>query len=93
MCSAGLATKLSPADKTTVEEAVNDAVKWLEKNPEATVDEFKARKKELEETVQPIMSKLYQGAGEQGGPGGPGGPGGEYTSLPNGGPQGGEDEL
>ncbi len=43
LCCAGLATKLSPTDKSTVEEAVNDAVKWLEKNPEATVDEFSAQ--------------------------------------------------
>lgn len=32
-----------------------------EQNSEADVTEFKAKKKELEETVQPIIAKLYAG--------------------------------
>ncbi|OWF52590.1 78 kDa glucose-regulated protein-like [Mizuhopecten yessoensis] len=57
-----LGGKLSDEDKTTIEEAVEEKIKWLDSNAEAEAEEFKAQKKELEEVVTPIMSKLYQGA-------------------------------
>jgi len=58
-----LGGKLSSEDKDTVEAAVNDAVSWLEKNQDADVEDFKTRKKQLEDVVQPIVGKLYQEAG------------------------------
>lgn len=58
-----LGGKLSSEDKDTIETAVNDAISWLEKNHDADVEEFKTQKKQLEEVVQPIVGKLYQGAG------------------------------
>ena len=58
-----LGGKLSDEDKETVEKAVEEQIEWLEANQEAEAEDFKAHKKELEETVQPIMSKLYGGAG------------------------------
>ena len=63
-----LGGKLSAEDKETIETAVNDAISWLEKNHEADVEEFKTQKKQLEEIVQPIVGKLYQGAGGEGAP-------------------------
>ena len=45
------------------EEAVDEKIKWMESNADAEVEDLKAQKKELEEIVQPIMTKLYQGAG------------------------------
>ncbi|CAF1053854.1 unnamed protein product [Didymodactylos carnosus] len=77
-----LGGKLSPEDKEKVEKAVDEQIKWIEANQQAEVDELKAHKKELEEIVTPIMTKLYGGAG---GPGGPGGPGGEAPPPPHGG--------
>lgn len=66
-----LGAKLSSEDKTTIEEAVEEKIKWLESNQNAEAEEYKQQKKELEEIVQPIMSKLYGGAGEgQAPPGG-----------------------
>lgn len=53
-------------DKKTIEEAVDEAISWLDSNKEANTEELKERKQELEGKVQPIVSKLYQGAG--GGP-------------------------
>merc|ERR1711913_245898 len=50
-----LGGKLSDEEKEKIE--------WLEENQEADVDEFKAQKKEMEDIVQPIIAKLYQGAG------------------------------
>ena len=66
-----LGGKLSEEDKETVNKAVEDKISWLDKNNDADAEEFKKQKKELEDIVQPIVSKLYQG---QGGPGGEGAP-------------------
>jgi len=62
-----LGGKLSEDDKKTVLEAVEKKIEWLDKNHEADTEEFKKQKKELEDVVQPIVSKLYQGQGGQGG--------------------------
>ncbi|VDM67090.1 unnamed protein product [Strongylus vulgaris] len=67
-----LGGKLDDSDKKTLEEAVDETIKWLESNREATVDELKEQKKELESKVSPITSKLYKDAGA-GGAGGAGG--------------------
>lgn len=62
-----LATKISEEDKKKIEEIVEEKIKWLDSNPDASVEEMKKQKKELEEIVQPIVSKLYQeGAGGAG---------------------------
>ncbi|XP_075677791.1 endoplasmic reticulum chaperone BiP-like [Dermatophagoides pteronyssinus] len=59
-----LGGKLSDDDKATMEKAIDEAIKWLDSNSEADVEEFKAQKKQLEEAVQPIIAKLYaSGAG------------------------------
>lgn len=59
-----LGGKLSDDDKATIESAVDEQIKWLEQNQDADQEDFKTHKKELEEIVQPIVSKLYQGSGE-----------------------------
>jgi chaperone protein DnaK len=61
-----LGGKLSDEDKTTIETAVDEAIKWLDSNADSEVDDLKARKKQLEEAVQPIIAKLYAGAGAGG---------------------------
>merc|ERR1712218_199479 len=58
-----LGAKISDEDKEKIEEAVNEKISWLESNQEADDEDFKKQKKELEETVQPIIAQLYQGAG------------------------------
>merc|ERR1712110_1066097 len=58
-----LGAKISDKDKEKIEEIVNEKISWLEENQEAEVDEFKAAKKEIEDIAQPIIAKLYQGAG------------------------------
>jgi heat shock protein 5 len=68
-----LGGKLSPEEKETITSAVEEKIKWLESNgSSAEVDELKEQKKALEEIVNPIMTKFYQGAGGAGGapPGG-----------------------
>lgn len=56
-----LGAKLSDSDKTTIESTVDEAIKWLEENADADADALKKRKKQVEDVVQPIMAKLYQG--------------------------------
>ena len=53
-----------------IEEVINEKIKWLEDNPEAEAEDFKAQKKEMEDIVQPIIAKLYQGQGGAPPPGG-----------------------
>jgi len=78
-----LGAKISEEDKKTIEEAINDKIAWLEANQGAEADEFKAKKKEVEDVSNPIITKLYgEGAGgpapEGGAEGGP--EGGEETA-------------
>ncbi|CAL4088075.1 unnamed protein product [Meganyctiphanes norvegica] len=68
-----LGAKLSDDEKTKMEEAIDEKIKWLEDNAEAESEDFKAQKKELEDIVQPIIAKLYQGAGGAPPPGEEGG--------------------
>ena len=62
-----LGGKLSADDKETIEKAVEEQIKWLESNQGAEADELKEHKKQLEEIVTPIMTKLYGQAGGQAG--------------------------
>merc|ERR1712072_954056 len=63
-----LGGKLSEEDTETINDALEKGIEWLEENQEADADEYKAQKKEIEETVQPIIGNLYQ-VGEGGGMG------------------------
>lgn len=58
-----LGAKLSEDDKEKITEAVDTAIKWLESTPDADADDLKEKKKELEEVVKPIMTKLYEQSG------------------------------
>jgi len=59
-----LGSKISDEDKEAIETAVEAKISWLEENQEAEAEDYKAQKKELEDTVNPIISKLYaQGGG------------------------------
>jgi len=64
------ADKLSSDDKATVEAAVKEATEWIEKNDSASTEEYEAKLKELEGKTQPIIMKIYAGAGGEGGAGG-----------------------
>jgi L1 cell adhesion molecule like protein len=49
--------------KPQVEKVVNETVEWMDSNMSASTEEFKDKKKEVEEVLAPLMSKLYAGAG------------------------------
>ncbi|XP_031483167.1 heat shock cognate 70 kDa protein-like [Nymphaea colorata] len=63
------AGKLDPADKQKIEGAVDAAIHWLDSNQLAEVDEFEDKLKGLEATCNPIIAKMYQGGGADGGAG------------------------
>nr|CAB3478806.1 unnamed protein product [Digitaria exilis] len=58
-----IASRLSAEDKKKIEDAVDGAISWLDSNQLAEVDEFEDKMKELEGICNPIIAKMYQGAG------------------------------
>merc|ERR1711871_1743749 len=60
----GIADKVDEEDKEKIEEAIKEALEWLDDNQEAEKEEFEAKQKELEQIANPIIQKVYQaGAG------------------------------
>merc|ERR1719439_64709 len=70
-----LKDKIEAGDKKTIEEKCDEVINWLDNNQSAEKEEYEEKQKELEGICNPIMQKLYAGAGGPGGmPGGmPGG--------------------
>jgi len=67
-----LASKISPEDKTKIDEILTSTTGWLDANQMAEKEEYEAKQKEVEGIVNPILGALGGGAG--GMPGGvPGG--------------------
>ena len=58
-----LGGKIDDDDKETIEEAVNEAIDWLDENADADTEELQEKLKELEGVCSPIVSKLYQESG------------------------------
>merc|ERR1711968_394710 len=63
----GVAVKLSADDKEEIENTINEALDWLDENPEADKDEYTSKQKEVEAIANPIMRNVYQVAGGPGG--------------------------
>ena len=83
-----LADKFDPADKSKLENAVNEAIKWLDASQEGSKEEYEEKQKELEGVANPIMQKPYAGAGGAPGGGFPGGAPGGFPGGPGGFPGG-----
>ena len=64
----GIAGKIDDDEKETLVEAIDEALDWLEENPEAEAEEFEEKRKEVEKISGPIMRKVYgDSAGGAGG--------------------------
>ncbi|XP_054826988.1 heat shock-related 70 kDa protein 2 [Eublepharis macularius] len=59
--------KIGDQDKQRVLEKCQEVISWLDRNQMAEKEEFEHKQKELEKLCNPIMTKLYQGAGAAGG--------------------------
>ncbi|KAL5574425.1 hypothetical protein UlMin_016124 [Ulmus minor] len=81
------AGKLDPSDKQKIEKAIDETIEWIDGNQLAEVDEFEDKLKELEGLCNPIIAKLYQGAGGDAPMGGAGDemPSGGYGKASSGG--------
>ncbi|KAL7222440.1 hypothetical protein ACSBR1_024184 [Camellia fascicularis] len=81
------AGKLDPEDKKKIEKAIDEVIEWLDRNQLAEVEEFEDKLKELENLCNPIIAKMYQGAGGGDVPmgGGASMPGGGYGNAGSGG--------
>merc|ERR1712071_254725 len=60
--------KISEDDMKTIVDKCDEAIKWLDANQLAEVEEFNDKQKEVEAVCNPIITKLYGAAG--GAPGG-----------------------
>merc|ERR1719189_2158019 len=75
-----LKEKISEEEKRTITSKCDEALKWLDSNQLAEVEEFQDKQKEVEAICNPIISKLYQQGGAPGG--------GMHNGMPNGAPNG-----
>jgi len=55
--------KLSAEDKKELSDAVDEALDWLDENPEADQEDYSEKQKEIEQIASPIMRNMYA-AGE-----------------------------
>ena len=64
--------KISEDDKKAIADKCDEAIKWLDANQLAEVEEFTEKQKEVEGVCNPIITKLYADAGgaPEGMPGG-----------------------
>lgn len=68
-----VASQIGSDDKEKMEKALHDAMDWLDHNQQAEEEEFQHKLKELEDICNPVITKMYQGAGGAGAPPGAGG--------------------
>ena len=61
-----LGGKLDEDDKATVEEAVKEAIEFLDENPNAETEEYNEAKEKLQSVTNPITQKAYQAGGAPG---------------------------
>jgi len=60
----GLADKISSEDKKELQDMIDEALDWIEKNPDAEKEEYDEKQKEVENVANPIMRNMYSsGAG------------------------------
>merc|ERR1712241_674008 len=54
----GVGDKISAGDKKDLEDIIDEALDWLDENPEADTDEYDAKRKEVENIANPIMRNV-----------------------------------
>merc|ERR1712121_620645 len=84
-----LKDKISAEDKETIVKKCQEVQDWLDANALAEKEEFDDKQKELEGVCNPIITKLYQGAGGADGMPDMGGMGGMPGGFPGGAAPGG----
>jgi len=62
-----LADKIDEEDKSKIKDALSDSQDWLNANQDAEKDDFEDKLKELQAVCDPVIQKVYQASGGQGG--------------------------
>jgi L1 cell adhesion molecule like protein len=69
-----ISSHIESGDKDKLNKSIDETISWLDRNQEASKEEYEERRKELENIANPIMTKMYQqgsmGSGYGAGPGG-----------------------
>ena len=63
----GISDKIDADEKKGLVTMIDEALDWLEENPEAEAEEYAAKQKEVEQVSNPIMRKVYGSSGAPGG--------------------------
>jgi len=63
----GISDKIEAAEKDELVSIIDEALDWMEENPEAEAEDYTEKQKEVEQVVNPIMRKVYGSAGAPGG--------------------------
>jgi heat shock 70kDa protein 1/2/6/8 len=58
--------KMDEDDKTTITEAVDEGITWLDANQMASKEEYVAKNEDISKVVNPVLAKMY-GASSEGG--------------------------
>lgn len=53
--------KMSDSDKQKIEDAIKEAVQWLEGNQQAETEEFKQKEEEVQKLCTPLIKEMYGG--------------------------------
>lgn len=55
--------KLEASDKEMLLGKIEEAMRWTESHTSASVEEYEQKKKEIEQVLHPVMSKVYSASG------------------------------
>ncbi|KAG5499856.1 hypothetical protein GH5_03992 [Leishmania sp. Ghana 2012 LV757] len=61
-----LGGKVDAEDKKAIEEAVKEALDFVDENPNADREEYEAAREKLQSVTNPIIQKVYQATGDAG---------------------------
>jgi len=57
---------ISPQDKKELQDMIDEALDWMDENPESDKEDYDEKRKEVEQVANPIMRDMYAGgAGEE----------------------------
>merc|ERR1711916_138802 len=57
------AEEFAAEDKEELDNVINEALDWVDENPEAEAEEYEEKQKDVERVANPIMRDLYQNMG------------------------------
>merc|ERR1712226_1780027 len=61
-----LKDKFTEEERSNLQSAADDVIKWLDEQKEADAEEYESKQKELEGVVNPVMVRVYSQVAEEG---------------------------